>query len=303
MQLPALALAAAAGRRQRTVELAKEIEDRGFAGIYCASFGDSLGLCVSIAHATSRLQFGTAIANIYTRHAFEMAQAGAYIHEISGGRFWLGIGVSHGRTNDRLGLDTGKPLTDIRNYVAQMRAVEQQVGPLPPVVLATLRRKMTALAGEVGQGAVWANASRSHLGTSLAEIEASKRATDGFFIGDMLPTCIDEDEEAAAAVMRRTLTSYLMLPNYRNYWKEAGYVEEMEAVEAALANRDAERLPALMSDRWLNDCTLHGPRKKVLDGLDAWYAAGMKTPILVASSTSGGQMQAFEEIFEAFRGA
>jgi hypothetical protein len=103
--------------------------------------------------------------------------------------------------------------------------------------------------------------------------------------------------------MRRTLTSYLMLPNYRNYWKEAGYVEEMEAVEAALANRDAERLPALMSDRWLNDCTLHGPRKKVLDGLDAWYAAGMKTPILVASSTSGGQMQAFDEIFEAFRGA
>jgi alkanesulfonate monooxygenase SsuD/methylene tetrahydromethanopterin reductase-like flavin-dependent oxidoreductase (luciferase family) len=303
MQLPALALAAAAGRRQRTVELAKEIEDRGFAGIYCASFGDSLGLCVSIAHATSRLQFGTAIANIYTRHAFEMAQAGAYIHEISGGRFWLGIGVSHGRTNDRLGLDTGKPLTDIRNYVAQMRAVEQQVGPLPPVVLATLRRKMTALAGEVGQGAVWANASRSHLGTSLAEIDASKREGDGFFIGDMLPTCIDEDEEAAAAVMRRTLTSYLMLPNYRNYWKEAGYVEEMEAVEAALANRDTERLPALMSDRWLNDCTLHGPRKKVLDGLDAWYAAGMKTPILVASSTSGGQMKAFEEIFEAFRGA
>jgi alkanesulfonate monooxygenase SsuD/methylene tetrahydromethanopterin reductase-like flavin-dependent oxidoreductase (luciferase family) len=303
MRMPAIALAAAVGRRQRTVELAKKVEERQFAGIYCASFGDSLGLCVSIAHATSHIAFGTAIANIYTRHAFEMAQAGAYIHEISGGRFWLGIGVSHGRTNDRLGLQTGRPLSDIRNYVAQMRTVEQQVGTLPPIVLATLRRKMTALAGEIAQGAVWANASRSHLGSSLAEVDAEKRASESFFIGDMLPTCFDDDEEAAATVMRRTLTSYLMLPNYRNYWKEAGYVEEMEAVETALANRDAEKLPSLMSDRWLNDCTLHGSRKKVFDGLESWYAAGMKTPILVPSSTSGGQIKAFEEFFEAFRGA
>jgi alkanesulfonate monooxygenase SsuD/methylene tetrahydromethanopterin reductase-like flavin-dependent oxidoreductase (luciferase family) len=301
-QLPALALAAAAGRRTRTVELAREIEERGFSGIYCASFGDSLGLCVSIAHATSTIRFGTAIANIYTRHPFEMAQAGSYIHELSDGRFWLGIGVSHGRTNDRLGVDTGKPLSDIRNYVQEMRAVEQQVGPLPPIVLATLRRRMTALAGEIAQGAVWANASRSHLPASLGEIDAEQCASDGFFIGDMLPTCIDDDEEAAAAVMRRTLTSYLMLPNYRNYWKEAGYVEEMAAVEDALAARDTERLPSLMSDRWLNDCTLHGPRRKVMDGLEAWYAAGMKTPILVASSTKGGQLKAFEEIFEAFAG-
>jgi alkanesulfonate monooxygenase SsuD/methylene tetrahydromethanopterin reductase-like flavin-dependent oxidoreductase (luciferase family) len=302
MQMPALALAAAGGRRQRTVELASEIEVRGFSGIYCASFGDSLGLCVSIAHATSHIHFGTAIANIYTRHAFEMAQAGAYIQEISGGRFWLGIGVSHGRTNDRLGVETGKPLSDIRSYVEQMRAVEQQVGALPPIVLATLRRKMTALAGEIAQGAVWANASRSHLAESLAEIDAEQRASDSFFVGDMLPTCFDDDEEAAAAVMRRTLTSYLMLPNYRNYWKEAGYVEEMEAVEAALASRDAERLPSLMSDRWLNDCTLYGSRKKVLDGIEAWHGAGMKTPILVPSSTSGGQLKAFEEFFEAFHG-
>jgi hypothetical protein len=161
---------------------------------------------------------------------------------------------------------------------------------------------MTALAGEIAQGAVWANASRSHLAHSLGEINAEKRGSDAFFVGDMLPTCIDDDEDAAAAVMRRTLTSYLMLPNYRNYWKEAGYSEEMAAVESALAARDAERLPTLMSDRWLNDCTLYGSRSKVMDGLEAWYAAGMKTPILVPSSTKGGQLKAFEEIFEAFAG-
>lgn len=300
MRLPALALAAAVGRRKRTVELVQEIETRGFAGIYCASFGDSLGLCVSIAHVTSRIQFGTAIANIYTRHPFEMAQTGSYLHELSNGRFWLGIGVSHGRTNDRLGVDTGKPLSDIRDYVEQMRGLEQQVGPLPPIVLATLRRRMTGLAGEIAQGAVWANASRSHLPTSLKELRDDQVGGEDFFIGDMLPTCIDDDEAAAAAVMKRTLTSYLMLPNYRNYWKESGYVEEMEAVEAALAQRETDRLPSLMSDRWLADCTLYGPAARVFEGLEAWYAAGMKTPILVPSSTSGGQLKAFAEFFEAF---
>ena len=43
-------------------------------------------------------------------------------------------------------------------------------------------------------------------------------------------TCISDDEKAAAAVNRRTLSGYVTMPNYRNYWKEAGYVEEMEAI-------------------------------------------------------------------------
>src|SRR3970282_1466475 len=57
-QMPALALAAVPGRRRATIELAKEIERRGFQGIYCASFGDSMGLCLSLAHETKEITFG-----------------------------------------------------------------------------------------------------------------------------------------------------------------------------------------------------------------------------------------------------
>jgi alkanesulfonate monooxygenase SsuD/methylene tetrahydromethanopterin reductase-like flavin-dependent oxidoreductase (luciferase family) len=181
-----------------------------------------------------------------------------------------------------------------------MRAASQQTGPLPPIVLATLRKKMVELSVEIAEGAVWANASRSHIGESLTHIPAEKRDGD-FFIGDMIPTCIDDNDPAAAAnVMKRTLTGYVILPNYRNYWKEAGYVEEMEAIEAALERRDREALPGLMTDRWLADATLYGTRKQVMDGLEEWFAKGMKTPILVPSSTSGGQVKAFEELFAAF---
>jgi alkanesulfonate monooxygenase SsuD/methylene tetrahydromethanopterin reductase-like flavin-dependent oxidoreductase (luciferase family) len=298
-QMPALALAAVAGRRKATIELAQEIERRGYQGIYCASFGDSVGLCLSIAHATNTIKFGTAIANIYQRTAFDIGQAAAYIHEVSGGRFYLGIGVSHAPANARLGVQAGKPLGDMRRYVEQIRADVQTFGELPPIVLATLRKKMVDLAVEIGEGAVWANASRSHMAESLTHVPADKRNGD-FYIGDMIPTCIDDDRDAAAAVMKRTLGGYVMLPNYRNYWKEAGYREDMEAIETALASGERDKIPGLMSDRWLADSTLFGSVKDVRDGLEAWFAAGMKTPILVPSSTKGGQMKAFEEMFAAF---
>ncbi len=300
MQKPAVALAAAVGRRKWTVETAKKLEEAGFPGIYCASFGDGMGLCLSIAHATSTIRFGTSIIPIYYRVPFDLAQSAAYIHEISDGRFSLGIGVSHAPANARIGVKPGKPLADMRQYVEAMRAASQQVGPLPPIVLAALRKKMVELAVEIAEGAVWANAARSHMPESLSHIPLEKREGD-FFIGDMIPMCIDDDDPAAAAaVMKRVLSGYVMLPNYRNYWKEAGYVEEMEAIESALARGDREALPGLMSERWLSDCTLYGTRKQVLEGLEAWLAAGVKTPIVVPSSTKGGQVKAFEELFAAF---
>ncbi len=174
-----------------------------------------------------------------------------------------------------------------------------RIGELPPIVLATLRDRMVALAAEVADGAVWANGSRSHMAASLATIPEERRAK-GFFVGNMIPTVIDDDRAAAAAINRRTLTGYVALPNYRNYWKAAGYVEEMEAIEAAIAAGERDKVPGLMSDKWLADCTLFGTATDVRDGVDAWFDAGVTTPIVVMSSTKGGQFVAIEQLFEIY---
>ena len=299
ISLPALALAAVPGRKRATLELAKEAERREYAGLYCASFGDGMGLAHSLAHETERIPLGTAIANIYMRHVSDYAASIAMIQEISGGRFRFGIGVSHAPMNRRFGIQGGKPLSDIREFVEGLRGAKR-VGELPPIVLAGLRKKMVALSAEIGEGVVFANVSRRHMPTSLSVIAEETRASDDFFIGNMIPTCISDDMEAAAAINRRTLTMYVGLPNYRNYWKEAGYVEEMEAIEKALEAGDRDRLPGLMTDKWLSDCTLYGPESRVLEGLEEWYATGLKTPILVPCSAAGNQMKAFEEIFTMF---
>jgi hypothetical protein len=55
-----------------------------------------------------------------------------------------------------------------------------------------------------------------------------------------------------------------------------------------------------MGDKWIDDVTLFGPVSRVREKLEAWYDAGIRTPILVPSSVAGNQLKAFEEIFAAF---
>lgn len=84
---PALSLAAVPGRRQRTLQLATEIEQRGYAGIYCPSLGDGLALSQGIAHVTERIPFGTSVQPIYYRQPEDYAQTVAFINELAPGAF------------------------------------------------------------------------------------------------------------------------------------------------------------------------------------------------------------------------
>lgn len=295
-RMPALSLAAVPGRRKATLELATDIERRGFTGIFCPSLSDGIALCEAIALVTHEIKFGTSIAPIYTRHVQDFAQTAAFIQEISNNRFLFGIGVSHAPAMERLKVERGKPLSDMRKFVTDLRAVPR-AGTLPPLVLATLRKKMIALSAEIGEGMVFANGSRSHMADSLNALPAGRRNDDAFFIGNMIPTCVSDDIVAARAINRRTLTSYAMLPNYRNYWKEAGYEEEMTGVETALAEKRLDDVPKNLSDRWLDDCTLSGPASRIREQIEAWFDAGIKTPIIVPSSAVGNQMAAFQEFF------
>jgi alkanesulfonate monooxygenase SsuD/methylene tetrahydromethanopterin reductase-like flavin-dependent oxidoreductase (luciferase family) len=297
--MPAISLVAVPGRRKATLEAAQRIEAAGFAGIWSPSMFSNIALCEALALTTRTIPFATSIAPIYSRTVGDFAQSAAFIHEVSGGRFRLGVGVSHAPHHIRMGVTPGKPLSDMRSFVERFRASEG-LGPLPPVVLAALRTKMVQLAGEIGDGMVFANGARSHMKASLAALPEAKRRDESFSIANMIPTCISDDIEAAKAVNRRTLHSYGLLPNYRNYWKEAGYVEEMEAIEKAIAEGRKEDVPKCFSDRWLEDTTLFGPRSKVLEGVAAWREAGVRTPIVVPSSAAGNQMKAIEEVIAAF---
>jgi len=297
--LPALNLAAMPGQRLATLELAREIERRGFAGISVASPYGTIGQCAGLAFATRRIGFASAIAPIYAQTVDEFAQSAAYLHEVSAGRFQFGIGIAHGPAHVRMGVKPGKPLGDVRAFVTKFRACTEY-GALPPVILATLRRRMVALAAEIGDGMLFSSGCLSHMAESLGGIPAAKRDDPDFFIGNRVRVCIDPNPVAAKAVLREAMSHYALMPNYRNYWIEAGYADEMQAVATAVAENRLGDVAGCLSDRLLADTTLSGPADQVRDGVEAWRAAGIKTPVLVPLSADGSQTTALRQVFAAF---
>jgi alkanesulfonate monooxygenase SsuD/methylene tetrahydromethanopterin reductase-like flavin-dependent oxidoreductase (luciferase family) len=101
-------------------------------------------------------------------------------------------------------------------------------------------------------------------------------------------------------VLLRTVGNYVLMPNYRNYWKEAGYADEMNAIEAALIAGRQDEVPKYLTDRWLADITLYGSAAKVREGIEAWRDAGITSPCLVALSPDGDQRTALRSVFAAF---
>jgi alkanesulfonate monooxygenase SsuD/methylene tetrahydromethanopterin reductase-like flavin-dependent oxidoreductase (luciferase family) len=78
--MPAISLVAVPGRRRQTLGIAREIEQRGFSGIYMPSRFGNMAQCTALALTTERIGFGTAISPIYAQTTEEFAAGAAYIH-------------------------------------------------------------------------------------------------------------------------------------------------------------------------------------------------------------------------------
>ncbi|MCA1784070.1 MAG: LLM class flavin-dependent oxidoreductase, partial [Intrasporangiaceae bacterium] len=80
--------------------LATQVESAGFSSLWTneASGRDALLLCQAWAAATTDLQVGIGVVPIWTRTPAQLAMASATLQEASGGRFLLGLGVSHPAT-------------------------------------------------------------------------------------------------------------------------------------------------------------------------------------------------------------
>jgi alkanesulfonate monooxygenase SsuD/methylene tetrahydromethanopterin reductase-like flavin-dependent oxidoreductase (luciferase family) len=191
---------------------------------------------------------GTGIAGIYLRHPHTMATGASLVEELHPGRFLLGL----------------------------------EGAPCPPIVVAALRKRMSALAGEIGEGVMWANAALSHLPVSLSQLPPARRSS--MILGNSAPACVSEDRGAALTAVRRYLLFYLKLPNYQNYFVEAGYEEDVAAARSAIGRGDDQAVMASISEVMASDIALFGTKAEVLDGAEAWEAAGITHLVLDCTS-------------------
>lgn len=174
-----------------------------------------------LAARTERLQFATGIANIYARDPMTMRAIQQTMAELSGGRFVLGLGVSHSHlvTGVR-GHEYRKPVPAMRAYLDAMQgALYRAVEPASeaPVVLAALRPAMLRLAREKARGA--------H--PYFVTPEHTKRAREilgpDAWLAPEQKVLLDTDPARARATARATMQIYLGLPNYQNNLKWLGF--------------------------------------------------------------------------------
>src|SRR5829696_547532 len=284
-------------RRADVIALAQEAENREFPGLFSESPGDNLAFSLAMLDRTKRIVVGPGIAGIYLRHPHTMATGASLIEELHPGRFLLGLGTSHIPFHEEMEVRYGKPLEDMRRYVQNIRSVTER-SPCPPIMVAALRKRMSALAGEIGDGVMWANAALSHLPFSLAQIPPERRSS--MILSNSAPACVSEDRGAALLAIKRYLLFYLKLPNYQNYFVEAGYEEEVMAARLAIANGDGESLGAAISERMASDVALFGTKAEVLEKAEAWAAAGITHLVLDSTSTTGDRLKAAYEVIDAF---
>jgi F420-dependent oxidoreductase-like protein len=201
---------------------------------------DVMTAAALLASATSRIEVGTAIVPIQPRHPVVLAQQALSVQAISGGRFTLGLGVSHHWIiNDMLGLPYERQATTMRCYLDVLDQALAGPGlvevdnelftirqPLDvtditptPVMFAALGPVMLKLAGERAAGTIlWLADERtiaSHIAPQITKAaEAAGRPAPRIMAG--VPVCLCRDDEVDAAIERtnRTLSEVVASPNY-----------------------------------------------------------------------------------------
>lgn len=236
---------------------AQAVERAGYSALWHAEARGRNSLVTSgwLLANTQKLIVATGIANIYGRDALAMAAARAGLNEQSGGRFLLGMGVSHAPLVDDLrGHHYGKPLAKMRAYLEAMGNAPYDAPPpatSAPMVIAALGPKMLELARDKTDGA--------HPYNVTPEFTTQARG----ILGPDSLLCVEQmvasvpDAATGRRIARSNLEVYLGLPNYRNNWVRQGFSEADFAdggsdrlIDAMVAWGDDDAICARVQAHW-----------------------------------------------------
>ena len=172
---------------------------------------------------TTALTIATGIANIYARDAMAMAAAQLTLAEQSGGRFLLGLGVSHVPLVEGVrGHVFENPIGKMRGYLeamAKAHYIAPQPSEKPLTVIAALGPQMLALTAELADGAHPYNVTPEHTAQARAALGPGK------LLCPEQKVMLETDPAIARAAGRKNLAVYLPLPNYRNNLLRLGFTE------------------------------------------------------------------------------
>src|SRR6476646_7899735 len=199
---------------------------------------DAMGVFAVVGREVPRIELATGVVPTYGRHPLTMAQQALTVQAASGGRFVLGIGLSHQIVIENMfGLSFDKPVRHMREYLSVLMPLlrdgtasfkgeaittEASLGVeprlTPPVIVAALGEQMLKLAGTMTDGTcTWmtgpATLASHTVPTITAAAERAGRPAPRIVAS--LPVCITDDVDAARDRAAREFQVYGFLPSYR----------------------------------------------------------------------------------------
>ena len=231
---------AGSGDFEALVADAKASADAGFSSYWLSQIigqVDAMTLIGAVAQHVPNIQFGTSVVPTYPRHPMVMAEQAKTVSLLTGGRFTLGIGLSHQPVVEGMwGYSFDKPVRHAREYLdALMPLVRGEAvsiagetitargqitidAPEPPVLIAALGPQMLRLAGAMCGGTITWMTGASTLASltvptiSEAAAEAGRPAPE---IAAGFPIWVTDDVDAAREAAARVFMIYGQLPSYR----------------------------------------------------------------------------------------
>jgi 5,10-methylenetetrahydromethanopterin reductase len=231
---------AATGPIEKVIDAARDAADAGYASFWLPqTMGmDAMAALGVVGREVADIEFGTAVVPTFPRHPIVMAQQALTTQALTGGRFTLGIGLSHQPVIEgSYGMSFDRPIRHMREYLeallplvrdGSVNFVGQTVtarialdvrGSSPVrVVLAALGPKMLELAGGMADGTVTWMTGPATLAQHVVPAIRAAADTAGReppMIGAGFPICVTDDADAAKAAASNTFSIYGTLPSYR----------------------------------------------------------------------------------------
>lgn len=289
---------------QDVLALACQAESCGFDGVWLnEDIGkDSVALLGAMSTVTQSIGLGTAIINVYSRSALQIAMAAATLDDLSHGRVRLGLSTGHHPWNDLgHGLPLEVPLARLREYVHFIRkalsgerfthngrffsGVDSRLGFRPrrshlPIYIGGTRRRMTALAGEVADGLITNVVTPHYIANSQVEWlhDAARKAGKDLKNLELMAivTCCPSDNRtealghARSAFMQRFQTN----PDRMIEVQRREFRDELFALKDLLARGEAERAHQEVSEPLVTSLIAVGDGKEIWNTLDRFFSAG-----------------------------
>ena len=311
-------------------QLATLVETAGYASLWTneATGRDAMLKCQAWAEVTSMLQVGVGVIPLWTRSAAQLAMSSATLQEASGGRFLLGIGVSHPATMEPWhGADYRRPLTAARETLAALgqlhagetaevdgevvtcRRFRLAITPRPtptPRYLAAMGPKMLALAGREADGVLlnWSSPDEVARAARIVREAAAGAGRDpeSVEVAAYVRVAVDPDRDAARAALAREIGQYAALDAYAAHFTRQGFGDAVDAVKDAYRSGGRDAVPGALDDATLTRLGWFGtPDDDAGPTLDAYADAGLDHLVARVVVADDDPVASVHHVVEALR--